>query len=264
MSYVWISPVLALSGMAILLLIAIRRLPQVAALAGDDLKAAEAKRAQRRLNPSPVKRVFLGVGRLAKLLGSSVGSFFASAGKKIASVFSGVSRAAASKRERKTSDANARVVSQKGGSDSEPVAATADEVVATNSTEGSVDASADVLSKEELLAKEAEEKLRLERAAAQLAAQKQQHELVMELTRMEKDARKALLVNDLVTAESLYATVARKDANRVEVYRGLAEVYEKQGQIAKAQAALKRVLELDKHNTAARKKLEQLTNVPAA
>lgn len=230
MAFTLLPPILIVAGLVATLVVLIRRVPQTASLKGQELVKAQKALEDLEANPTRLRRVLRSVGRLAKLAGTglkNVGSFLGEkVFKKLAS-----SQAVTGFFTRLFARLH-RTRTQQG----------APTVVASQ------EASEQVVSQPQTKAVE---------------ETKKEHEQAMEVARLEKEARHELLMNNLSAAEKLYIEMIARDPKAIGAYRGLAEIYEKQGNHRDMKASLEQILVLDKHNLEAKKQLEKLAQAEA-
>ena len=261
MAFTFLPPVLIVVGLAVALVVVIRRMPQVASLAGEDLKKAKDVLRDRDEHPTRVRRVgrgFVSVAAMAwanvKKAGSFVGEkvFKRMAASQVvtsffARLFSKLHRAGSGETASETTSEAGSVRSVGMAKSVRSKSVKAKTKTATVEAETPVYVDADAV----------EEQRKVEAQQA-LLEEKQEHEEAMEMSRLEKDAAKELLLDNDKAAEKLFIEMVTKDPQSVSAYKGLAEVYEKQENVADMKASLERVLQLDQFDTEAKKKLEKL------
>ena len=232
MAYTFLPPILIVAGLVVALVIVIRRMPQVASLAGEDLAKADASLSDHKENPGKFVRTMRVVGRL---IAQAAGVLWSGVKKVARFLFEKVFKRIAS----------SNAISQFVGKLFAKIYRTRTQQVPQ----------APVATAQPVQPQAAPAQIGTNQA---LEEEKRDLEEKVELSRLSKEAEKEVLKSNYAKAEELYIEIVKRDAKSVVAYKGLAKVYEQQGNLPDMKASLEQVLALDKHDTEAKKKLEKL------
>ncbi len=237
MAFELIPAVLVVLGLAVSLAVVVRRMPQVASLAGEDLRRAKEDLRKQKETPTRLKRSLRVVGQVAGVVWAKLSQFARFLGQKV------FKRLASS---RVVTEFFSRIFTKLYHARSQQ-ARPAQPGVRVVNAESVVEAVTTTQTMQQL------------DTAKALQEDKRELEEAMSVSRMEKQARKELLTNNLAGAEKLYIEIIRREPKMVVAYKGLAEIYEKQGNLTDARASLQQVLQIDHHDTEAKRKLERMS-----